>query len=59
MVIDVITERNQFVFWRFLGNGKEFSSEIFALRSENFFRIFYNKISTNHSPPLNMQYCFA
>jgi len=49
MAIDVITEWNHFGFWRFLGNLKEFSGEIFCIVFRKFFRI--KKVSTNHSPP--------
>jgi len=42
-------------FLPFLGNGKEFSDEFFALCSGKIFCTFCNKISPNHSFPLN--YC--
>jgi len=51
MIIDVITERDHFGFFQFLGNGKEFSGEFFIMIGK-FFRIFYIKMSTYYSPPL-------
>jgi len=51
MVIDVTTERNYFVFFlRFLGNGTEFSGEIFCIVFKIFFRIYYYRFSMQSSP---------
>jgi len=49
LAIDVITEWNYFSLG-FLDNDKEFSCKTFSIIFRKFSH-FYNKISTNHSPP--------
>jgi len=54
MVIDIITERNNFVFQRFPDDGAGFSDDFFALCLENFFKLFTIKFRPiNHRLPLN------
>jgi len=57
MVSDVIefstnqkTVNSFLVFQRYLGNGKGFLDEFFCIAFRKFFRIFYNRVSTNRTP---------
>jgi len=58
MVIDVITERNRFVFLRFPGTTVRDFQKVFALRSKKLFQMFYNRFSFNPSPPSRGTFIF-